>query len=232
MDKKRVSLKEYLQKSHLKSGNMTIQTFHFNPIMVNTLVLHDDSHEAIIVDPGNCTTYEDARLDEYIRTHGLVVKAIVNTHPHIDHIAGNPWCVKQYGAPLLMHEAALPIYHKAHAYAAAFGMPAEMMPEPTRFLREGDIVRFGEQALQVLYTPGHCDGSITLHNAENHFLICGDLLFEGSVGRADLPTGDMSLLLDMVRTKILTLDDDTVVYPGHGDTTTVGNEKIYNPFLQ
>jgi glyoxylase-like metal-dependent hydrolase (beta-lactamase superfamily II) len=232
INKKRRSLKEYLDLNRSLLDKMTIQIFHFNPIMVNTLVLHDENGDAIIVDPGNCATYEDERLDEYIRTHSLTVKAIINTHPHIDHIAGNAYCVGRYNAPLLFHEASMPIYRKARAYAAAFGIPADNMPEPTRFLNEGDTVKFGDQSLSVLYTPGHCDGSITLHDASNKFLICGDLLFEGSVGRADLPTGDMSLLLEMVRTKILTLDDDTVIYPGHGDNTTVGNERKFNPFLQ
>lgn len=232
MAKKHTTLKALLQRNKRTFKTMTIQTFHFNPIMVNTLVLHDETGEALIVDPGNCNSLEDARLAEYIEKNGLTVKAIVNTHPHIDHIAGNAWTVKQYGAPLLCHEAGMPIYRKAHIYGAAFGLPVEKMPEPTRFLNEGDTVRFGHQALQVLYTPGHCDGSISLHDANNHLVICGDLLFEGSVGRADLPTGDMALLLDMVRTKILTLDGNTVIYPGHGDTTTVENEKLYNPFLQ
>jgi len=126
----------------------------------------------------------------------------------------------------------MPIYHKAYAYSVAFGFPTDNMPEPTRFLNEGDTVKFGHQTLEVLYTPGHCAGSISLYDPNNKLVICGDLLFEGSVGRADLPTGDMSLLLEMVRTKILTLDGNTVVYPGHGDTTTVENEKLYNPFLQ
>jgi len=211
---------------------MTIQTFHFNPIMVNTLVLHDETREALIVDPGNYNESENERLAEYIDKENLTVKAIINTHPHIDHIAGNEWTVQKYGAPLLCHEAGMPIYHKAFAYSVAFGFPTEHMPEPSRFLNEGDTVQFGYQTLQVLYTPGHCDGSISLYDANNHLVICGDLLFEGSVGRADLPTGDMNLLLEMVRTKILTLDGNTIVYPGHGDTTTVENEKLYNPFLQ
>ena len=232
MAKKKIALKELLLRNKRTLDTMTLQIFHFNPIMVNTLVMHDETGEALIVDPGNCNSLEDARLTEYIEKNSLTVKAIVNTHPHIDHIAGNAWCVQQYGAPLLCHEAGMPIYHKAHAYGAAFGLPADRMPEPTRFLHEGDIISFGNQSLQVLYTPGHCDGSISLHDADNRMVICGDLLFEGSVGRADLPTGNMNLLLEIIRTKIFTLDSDTVIYPGHGDTTTVENEKLYNPFLQ
>lgn len=195
------------------------------------MVLHDESGEAVIVDPGNCASYEDAQLQEYIRQHQLTVKYIVNTHPHIDHIAGNAWCVQTYGAPLCGHNAGMAIYDKAFAYAAAFGMHIDTLPYPTLFLKEGDELHFGQQCLQVLYTPGHCDGSISLYDANNKYVICGDLIFEGSVGRADLPTGNASLLIDMINQKIMTLDDDVAIYPGHGDSTTVGNERKSNPYL-
>ncbi len=210
---------------------MTLRILHFNPIMVNTIVLHDASGEAIIVDPGNITMYEDELLEEYIRTHALRVKYILNTHPHIDHIAGNPWCVEHYGAPLLCHEAGMPIYQKASAYGAAFGLSVEEMPTPTRFVCEGDKICFGEQQLQVLYTPGHCDGSISLYHEAEKFVLCGDLIFEGSVGRTDLPTGNMTTLRNMIQQKIMTLPDEVTIYPGHGGCTTVGNEKAHNPFL-
>lgn len=195
------------------------------------MVLHDESGEAIIVDPGNCAAYEDAQLQEYIQQHRLTVKYIVNTHPHIDHIAGNSWCVKEYNVPLCCHQAGMSIYKKAFAYGAAFGIVIEDMPDPTLFLNENDELHFGEQCLKILYTPGHCDGSISLYDDRNQYVICGDLIFEGSVGRSDLPTGNCSLLLEMIRTKIMTLDDNVTIYPGHGDVTTVGNEKQHNPYL-
>lgn len=231
MQKKHTNLSDYIQNLTHRFNDMTIHTFHFNPIMVNTMVLHDESGEAIIVDPGNCNTHEDAQLQEYIHQHHLTVKFIVNTHPHIDHIAGNGWCVQKYHAPLCCHQAGMPVYKKAHIYGAAFGIMADNMPEPTRFLNENDELHFGHQCLKVLYTPGHCDGSISLYDAQNQYVICGDLIFEGSVGRSDLPTGNGSLLLDMIRTKIMTLDDTVTIYPGHGDSTSVGNEKKHNPYL-
>ena len=213
--------------------DVTVRTFHFNPIMVNTLVLHDASKEAIIVDPGNCQSYEDAQLQEYIDNHHLTVKHIINTHPHIDHIAGNPWCVQAWpSATLLMHEAGQPIYRMAHAYAVAFGLSVETMPPASSFLKEGDTLAFGQQRLQVLYTPGHCDGSITLYDQANGYLICGDLIFEESVGRSDLPTGNGDLLVEMIKNKVLCLPDETVIIPGHGFNTTVKHEKLYNPFIQ
>lgn len=231
MGKKRISLTDFIRNLTQKTENMTIRIFHFNPIQVNTLVLHDDTGEALIVDPGNCQSYEDAQLKEYVLTHQLKVVGIVNTHPHIDHIAGNNWCAREFNAPVWCHEAGMPIYNKSYAYAMAFGLSVDDMPAPAKFLHEGDEVCFGAQRLQVLYTPGHCDGSISLYSAADNFVICGDLIFEGSVGRSDLPTGSHALLVQMIQEKIFTLPDDTVIYPGHGPNTTVGYEKTHNPFL-
>lgn len=232
MEKKRISLTDFIQNLTQTFQNMTIRIFHFNPIQVNTLVLHDETGEAIIIDPGNCQSFEDEQLKEYVETHQLTVKAIVNTHPHIDHIAGNHWCADHFNVPVWCHEGGMRIYNKAYAYAIAFGLSVDEMPAPAKFLKEGDEVRFGNQCLSVLYTPGHCDGSICLYDATNKLLICGDVLFEGSIGRSDLPTGNHELLLQMIREKIFTLPDDTVIYPGHGPNTSVANEKTHNPFLQ
>ena len=231
MGKKHISISEFMNALNQNMENINIRIFHFNPIQVNTLVLYDGTGEAILVDPGNCQSYEDAQLEEFVRQHNLTVKAIVNTHPHIDHIAGNNWCHRTFDAPVWCHEAGMPIYNKSYAYAIAFGLSVDEMPQPAKYLHEGDEVRFGNQTLQVLYTPGHCDGSISLYDAANGYVICGDLLFEGSVGRSDLPTGNGRLLIEMIKTKILTLPDNTNIYPGHGGLTTVGDEKLYNPFL-
>ena len=211
---------------------MDIKTFHFNPIMVNTYLLSDETGEAAIVDPGNYRSYEDEQIRDYVASKGLTVKYLINTHPHIDHVIGNPWCVKEYHPQVLMHEAGMPIYQKALVYAAAFGLEAENMPAPDRYLQEGDVVAFGKQQLNVLYTPGHCDGSICLYSAENKLIITGDLIFEMSVGRSDLPTGNEAILWQSIHEKILTLDDDVVILPGHGGTTTVGRERNNNPFLR
>ena len=231
MLKKHKTLNEMIKQSQLKFVNMDIKTFHFNPIMVNTYILSDETGEAVIVDPGNCRMYEDEQIRDYVKTKNLKIKYIINTHPHIDHIAGNPWCVSKYQAELLMHEAGMPIYNKSFAYAAAFGLDVSEMPAPDRFLKEGDEIMFGNQRLTVLYTPGHCDGSICLYNIDNQFVITGDLIFELSVGRSDLPTGSESLLLQSIREKILTLPDEVKLFPGHGDPTTVGRERRQNPFL-
>ena len=218
-------------ESKLKFVNMEIKTFHFNPIMVNTYILSDETGEAVIIDPGNCQRYEDEQIIEYVSSKNLKIKYLINTHPHIDHIAGNPWCVAEYHPQVLMHKAGMKIYNKAFAYAAAFGLEVEKMPDPDRFLQEGDEVAFGNQLLKVFYTPGHCDGSICLYSAKNKVVFTGDLIFEMSVGRSDLPTGNEALLLQSIREKILTLDDEVTILSGHGDSTTVGQERKGNPFL-
>lgn len=211
---------------------MDIKTFHFNPIMVNTYIISDETGEAVIVDPGNCRIYEDEQIRDYVTSKKLSIKYIINTHPHIDHIAGNPWCVSEYHAELLMHKAGLPVYNESFAYAAAFGLEVASMPAPDRFLKEGDEVAFGKQRLKVLYTPGHCDGSICLYSVENQVVFTGDLIFELSVGRSDLPTGNEALLLQSIREKILTLPDPVIILSGHGGATTVGRERNGNPYIQ
>ena len=218
-------------ESKLKIVNMEIKTFHFNPIMVNTYILSDETGEAVILDPGNCQTYEDAQIREYVNAKNLKIKYIINTHPHIDHVAGNPWCVAEYHPQVLMHEAGMAIYKKAYAYAAAFGLEVEKMPAPDRFLKEGDIVTFGHQQLKVFYTPGHCDGSICLYSADNKVIFTGDLIFELCVGRSDLPTGNEALLQQSIHEKIFTLDDEVTIFSGHGDPTTVGRERNNNPYI-
>lgn len=232
MAKKKISLSQFMSDLTRNYNTMTIRTFHFNPLQVNTFVLHDETGDAIIIDPGNCNEHENRQLQDYILNHNLLVKYIINTHPHIDHVAGNPWCANEYHVPVCLHEAGLPIYNQAYAYGAAFGLLVDNMPNPSMFLLEGEILHYGNQTLQVLYTPGHCDGSICLYDKTNKFVICGDLIFEGSIGRADLPTGDYDTLINAIRENILNLDDEVTLYPGHGGTTTVGNERQYNPYLR
>ena len=208
-------------ESKLKFVNMEIKTFHFNPLMVNTYILSDETGEAVIVDPGNSQSYEDEQIREYIAAKNLTIKYIINTHPHLDHIAGNPWCKKEFGVDVMLHEAGMKEYNRAFAYAAVFGFDIEKMPDPDRFLNEGDEVTFGNQKLKVLYTPGHCAGSICLYSIENQVIFTGDLIFEQCVGRSDLPTGN----------EIFTLPDDVTILSGHGDATTVGRERHGNPYV-
>jgi len=218
-------------ESKLKFVNMEIKTFHFNPLMVNTYILSDETGEAVIVDPGNCQSYEDQQILDYVSAKNLTIKYIINTHPHLDHIAGNPWCKAKYHADVLMHDGGMKEYNRAFAYAAVFGFEVDKMPDPDRYLQEGDEITFGNQKLSVRYTPGHCTGSVSLYSAESKVVFTGDLIFEQSVGRSDLPTGNAEELLESIREKILTLPDEVTILSGHGDPTTVGRERRSNPYI-
>lgn len=229
--KRKVSLKELVGFQCYKTKEMTVKTFHFNPFQVNTYVLHDDTKEAIIIDPGNYYDYEHEQLLNYIDKEELAVQYVVNTHPHIDHVAGNKWCVEHFNCPVYIHEKAMNIYHQSHIYCSVMGMDLEPCPEPTKLLQEGDILVFGKQSLKVFYTPGHADGSICLYDEVHQMVFVGDVLFAGSVGRTDFPSGSAPLLMQSIREKLLTLPDETTVFCGHEMTTTIGYERKYNPFI-
>lgn len=229
--KRKISLKELAEFHNYKKEEMTVKTFHFNPFQVNTFVLHDDTKEAVIIDPGNYYDYENDQLLNYIDKEELAVQYVVNTHPHIDHVAGNTWCVKHLNTPIYIHEKAMKIYHQTHIYCAVMGMELEPCPEPTKLLQEGDVLTFGNQRLQVFYTPGHADGSICLYDEAHKMVFVGDVLFAGSVGRCDLPTGSAPVLMQSIREKLMTLPDDTTVFCGHEINTTIGYEKEFNPFI-
>lgn len=229
--KRKVSLKDLVGFQHYKIKDMTVKTFHFNPFQVNTYVLHDDAKEAIIIDPGNYFQREHDQLLEYIEREDLSIQYVVNTHPHIDHVAGNNWCVEHFHCPVYIHEKAMKIYHQTHIYCAVMGMEMEPCPEPAKLLQEGDILTFGNQKLKVLYTPGHADGSICLYDETNKMVFVGDVLFAGSVGRTDLPTGSAPLLHESICEKLMILPDETTVFCGHEITTTIGYERIHNPFI-
>ena len=229
--KRKVSLKNLVGFQHYKIKEMIVKTFHFNPFQVNTYVLHDDTKEAIIIDPGNYSQREHEQLQEYIEKEGLSIQYVVNTHPHVDHVAGNKWCVEHYHCPVYIHEKAMKIYQQTHIYCAVLGMEMEHCPEPAKLLQEGDILTFGNQKLQVLYTPGHADGSICLYDESHKMVFVGDVLFAGSVGRTDLPTGSTPVLMQSIREKLMTLPDETTVFCGQEITTTIGYERIHNPFI-
>ncbi len=201
---------------------MEILSYPVTPFMVNCYVLRDGG-EAVVVDPGEATP---AVLKAIA---GYRVRSIVNTHGHCDHCGGNAAVVASTGAELLIHKADLPLLEHIEAQGQMFGVPMEASPLPTRFLEEGDTISFGAVSLDVLHAPGHSPGHIILSG--DGFIISGDVLFAGSIGRTDLPGGSYGQLLESIRTKILPLPDATLVYSGHGPHTTVGEERRTNPFL-
>jgi len=210
---------------------ITITTFEFNPFQVNTYVLHDDTGECIIVDPGCCDDREEMQLESFINEHGLKPVRLVNTHCHIDHVLGNNFIVSCFGLKPEIHPAGLPFLRGAREHARMYGFHIDDPVLPDTYLNQNDPVTFGHSSLRVLYTPGHADGSICLHCAAQKFVLTGDVLFRESIGRTDFPTGDLDVLLSGIREKLFMLDDDTVVYPGHMEPTTLGHEKKYNPFF-
>lgn len=196
----------------------------------NCSVLADKAAgEAIVIDPGD----EIERVREVLEKHRLKVKCIVATHAHIDHVGGIQTLQHATGAPLLMSEADLPLYQNLAAQAAWLGVAAPGVAPVSDFLKEGERICAGALALEVMSTPGHSRGSISLHLAgEEARLFSGDTLFRGSIGRTDLWGGDMEQILRSIREKLLPLPDTTVVFPGHGPATTIGEEREHNPFLR
>ncbi|MCC6834315.1 MAG: MBL fold metallo-hydrolase [Cytophagales bacterium] len=209
---------------------MKIQTFTFNPFQENTFVLFDETGEAVVVDPGCYEAEEKAELVQFIDRNNLSVKLLLNTHCHIDHVLGNTFIKTKYNVPFLIHEKDLPVLKAVKSYASNYGFALFQETTPDRFLSEGDVVSFGNTNLQVLFLPGHAPGHIGFYHAPTNALISGDVLFENSIGRTDLPGGDFNTLIQSIRQKVFALPDETIVYPGHGNPTTVGEEKISNPF--
>ncbi|MEJ2003527.1 MAG: MBL fold metallo-hydrolase [Cyclobacteriaceae bacterium] len=207
-----------------------VKSFVFNPFMENTYVLFDESREAILIDPGCYEEYEQEMLSKYIEDEKLKITGIIKTHGHIDHVLGNYYVSRKYGVPLQIHELDVPVLKAVESYAPSYGFNGYQPLEPDSYLREGDLVKFGDSELEVLFLPGHAPGHIGLLNREEKILVSGDVLFRESVGRTDLPGGDHSTLLDSIREKLFPLDDKIIVYCGHGPETSLGHEKRYNPF--
>lgn len=210
---------------------MNIKTFTFNPFQENTYVLWDHTSECIIVDPGCYEKHEKESLQQFILEEELKVVNLVNTHCHIDHVLGNAWVARTFGVGLAMHRLDLPTLKANEVVGPQYGFQHYEDMAPSKFFEEGDIISFGETNLQVLFTPGHCQGHVVFHHSESNSVFGGDVLFRGSIGRTDLPGGDFDALANSIRQKLYPLPDKTVVHPGHGPTTTIGFEKTNNPFV-
>lgn len=207
-----------------------IQTFTFNPFSENTYVVFDQTGEGVVIDPGCYDAHEKTTLAKFIGDENIKIKYLLNTHCHIDHVLGNDFVKEKYKIPFLIHSKEEPVLKSVKAYAPSYGFAQYHEALPDQFLTEGDLVSFGKIVFQVLFLPGHAPGHIGFFHDESKSLFSGDVLFERSIGRTDLPGGDFNTLIKSIHQKIFTLPDDVVVYPGHGDPTTVGEEKISNPF--
>jgi hydroxyacylglutathione hydrolase len=210
---------------------ISIHSFAFGPFQENTYILYDETKECIIVDPGCYDEQERAELAAFIETNRLRPVRLINTHCHIDHVVGNKFVAEKYKLPLEMNELDLPNLNSLMMVAKMYNLQAEPSPAPSVYLNEGDVVKFGNSVLEILFTPGHSPGSITFYDRGQKFMLAGDVLFKGSIGRTDLPGGHYDTLISSIKDKLFPLGDDYVVYNGHGPSTTIGYEKKYNPFL-
>lgn len=210
---------------------ITIQSFTFNPIQENMYVLYDETKQAVIIDPGCYDDRERNALAAFIEKEGLTPVRLLNTHCHLDHIFGNGFVSKKYNLLPEFNKAEQPIFEAFAATCNLYGMNCDPSPGAGKYIGEGDVIQFGNSSLEIFFTPGHSPGSISFYNRDEKFVIAGDVLFFGSVGRTDLPGGSMDTLLNSINTKLFSLGDDYVVYSGHGPNTNIGYERANNPFL-
>jgi hydroxyacylglutathione hydrolase len=208
---------------------LKIKSFTFNPFQENTYVL-SEGNDAVVIDSGNSDKNETAALDNYISEEKLVIKYLLNTHCHIDHVLGNYHVKEKYNVPFMIHEKDLPVLRSVKSYAPNYGFPLYSECLPDSFLKEGDEINFGVAKMKVLFVPGHAPGHIAFYFEKEKKLISGDVLFRSSIGRTDLPGGNFETLILSIHQKLFTLPDDVTVYSGHGPTTTLGEEKVSNPF--
>lgn len=205
---------------------MIIHKLAVGPIMANCFIVGcEESREAAVIDPGA----EVPRILEAVEKAQLSVKVIINTHGHFDHVGGNRALKAHTGAPLLIHPLDAPMLSRLAEMAGAFGMRSENSPPPDRVVEDGDIIAVGRLTLEVIHTPGHTPGGISLAAPGRVFV--GDTLFQGSIGRTDFPGGDFDALLQSIRTRLFPLGDEVTVYTGHGPETVLGQEKRFNPFV-
>ena len=212
---------------------MTVKCFEFNMFPVNTYVLSDETNEAVIIDAGCYYEDEQEMLKQYIERNGLKVKHLLNTHLHLDHIFGNAFVTREYGVKPEASADDEFLLPKVEDYCRMFGFKLnEETPSIGSYLKEGDEIRFGNTVLKVIQAPGHSPGSLVYYSGKDNCLFCGDVLFRGSIGRTDLDKGDYHQLINSISTKLFVLPDQTIVYTGHGESTTIGNEKMNNPFFR
>jgi len=209
-----------------------IKSFTFNPFQENMYILiNEDTKDCIIIDPGCSNTQEEQTLIDYIENNGLKPQRLINTHCHIDHVLGNQLIADKYGLALEAHELEVAVLATCQQVSTMYGIPYKGSPEISIFHQGGDSFTFAGHEINILFAPGHSPGSVCLYIKEQNDLIGGDVLFQGSIGRTDLPGGDHATLIGSIMTQLMSLPDETIVYCGHGPSTTVGRERVSNPFL-
>lgn len=212
---------------------MKIKQIQNNPFQENTYIVWDEATlEAAIIDCGALFPQEEERIEEFINDNELKVKYILNTHLHLDHCFGNAWAAKRYEVLPMAHEDDEILLARMGEQARMFGLPFEVRTEKLgRYLKDGDVLMLGNNEIKVIHTPGHSRGGLCFYISSTGWLISGDSLFEGSIGRTDLEGGSYATLIKSITEHLMILPEETVVYPGHGAYTTIGEEKKCNPFL-
>lgn len=211
---------------------LNVSFFTFNAFQENTYIISNEKKQCWIMDPGMYDKRETEQIISYITENQLQPQAIINTHAHIDHIFGVLPLIDKYNIPFGLYELETEVLKMAAGSATVFGFDDfKRVPKPTFFINTGTL-QLGDDILEVYHTPGHSPGSISFYYAPGKWVIAGDVLFSGSIGRTDLPGGNFDTLLNSIRTHLFTLPEETIVLSGHGPETTIGHEKKYNPFLQ
>jgi glyoxylase-like metal-dependent hydrolase (beta-lactamase superfamily II) len=224
----------------LKYGNplmLSVHSFTFNPVQENTYVLYNEKGQCCIIDPGCYFQQEKEELQNFIETKRLTPVLLLNTHCHLDHVFGNKWVADTWGLKLHIHPKEKPMLDFAPQSGEMWQMPFENYNGELIYLKEGTTIKFDDNGddndrLEIRFTPGHSPGSICFYNEPGGFAISGDVLFNSSIGRTDLPGGDFKTLINSIQTQLFTLPDETKVYSGHGPVTTIGFEKMNNPFVK
>lgn len=205
----------------------------YSPFAENTYLIYDETRECVIIDPGCYTKEEEKHLVHTIELHKLKPVRLLNTHGHIDHVFGNHFVLETWGLEAEIHRGEQVVLDSVTQIAKMYGIPMRNpVPPPGRFLEDDEEISFGKTTLKSILAPGHSPAHLCFYQAEDHYLIGGDVLFQGSIGRTDLPGGNHEQLLDSIRKRIYVLPDETTVYSGHGPETTIGWEAKTNPFVQ
>lgn len=213
---------------------MKIAIFQFSLFGINTYVVYDPATKfCAVIDPGMISEEEEKAMTDFIENNSLKLTHVINTHLHLDHAVGNNFLKKKYGVPVLAHKDDETLGERMQQQAMMFGINRQFSGvELTGYLSDGDVIKIGNGELKVICVPGHSQGSVALYDEKDGFVISGDALFHGSIGRTDLPGGSHPQLIESITKRLLTLPGSTIVYPGHGDPTTIADEKRLNPFLR
>lgn len=211
---------------------LTVKAFSFNPVEENTYILYNEKKQCCIIDPGCYFPEEKAKLKKFIDENTLQPVLLLNTHCHLDHVFGNKFVHDTWGLLLHIHEKEKTMLDLAPASGEMWQMPFDNYVAELVFIKEDSVIKIGEDELSVRFAPGHSPGHVCFYDEADGFAISGDVLFNGSIGRTDLPGGDFNTLINSIQTQLFTLPDDTKIYCGHGPMTTIALEKMNNPFVK